>query len=104
MRYRSLRPRLRSSFSIFQRRQPTAQRIPQTAVFTGWGLRRMGYEAAIGADDYDAQSAVERELVLRLAGLLWPLRRGTKMETGLFEIQANHMREFRRERQGRRMS
>jgi hypothetical protein len=46
------------------------------------------FEAAIIAD-YDAQSAVERELVLRLAGLLWRLRRATTMETGLFEIQAD---------------
>ena len=41
------------------------------------------FEAAITAD-YDAQSAVERELVLRLASLLWRLRRATMMETGLF--------------------
>jgi hypothetical protein len=46
------------------------------------------FEAAIIAD-YDAQSAVERELVLRLASLLWRLRRATTMETGLFEIQAD---------------
>src|SRR3954451_11454234 len=39
------------------------------------------FEAAIIAD-YDAQSAVERELVLRLAGLLRRLRRATTMETG----------------------
>jgi hypothetical protein len=56
------------------------------------------FEAAIIAD-YDAQSAVERELVLRLAGLLWRLRRATTMETGMFEIQANHLKEFRRARQ-----
>jgi hypothetical protein len=43
------------------------------------------FEATITAD-YDAQSAVERELVLRLASLLWRLRRATMMETGLFEI------------------
>ena len=49
------------------------------------------FEAAIIAD-YDAQSAVERELVLRLASLLWRLRRATTMETGLFEIQADHLR------------
>ena len=49
--------------------------------------------------DYDAQSAVERELVLRLASLLWRLRRATTMETGLFEIQADHLREFRQGRQ-----
>ena len=49
------------------------------------------FEAAIIAD-YDAQSAVERELVLRLASLLWRLRRATTMETGLFEIQADYLR------------
>jgi hypothetical protein len=56
------------------------------------------FEAAIIAD-YDAQSAVERELVLRLASLLWRLRRATAMETGLFEIQADHLREFKQARQ-----
>jgi anti-sigma-K factor RskA len=56
------------------------------------------FEAAIAAD-YDAQSAVERELVLRLASLLWRLRRSTTIETGLFEIQADHLREFRRAQQ-----
>ena len=56
------------------------------------------FEAAIIAD-YDAQSAVERELVLRLASLLWRLRRATTMETGLFEIQADHLNEFRQARQ-----
>jgi hypothetical protein len=56
------------------------------------------FEAAIIAD-YDAQSAIERELVLRLASLLWRLRRATTMETGLFEIQTNHMSEFRQARQ-----
>jgi hypothetical protein len=56
------------------------------------------FEAAITAD-YDAQSAVERELVLRLASLLWRLRRATTMETGLFEIQAGHLRDCRQSRQ-----
>jgi hypothetical protein len=50
------------------------------------------FEAAIIAD-YDAQSAVERELVLRLASLLWRLRRATALETGLFEIQADGIRD-----------
>lgn len=45
------------------------------------------FEAAIIAD-YDVQSAVERELVLRLASLLWRLRRATAVETGLFQVQA----------------
>jgi hypothetical protein len=56
------------------------------------------FEAAIIAD-YDVQSAVERELVLRLASLLWRLRRATTMETGLFEIQANSLCEFRQGRE-----
>jgi hypothetical protein len=34
----------------------------------------------------DARSAVERELVLRLASLLWRLRRATAIESGLFKI------------------
>jgi hypothetical protein len=49
------------------------------------------FEAAVTAD-YDTQSAVERELVLRLAGLLWRLRRTTAIESGLFEIQVEHQR------------
>jgi hypothetical protein len=56
------------------------------------------FEAAITAD-YDAQSAVERELVLRLASILWRLRRATTMETGLFEIQAHHLQNYRENRQ-----
>src|SRR2546423_5765174 len=55
------------------------------------------FEAAVIAD-YDAQSAVERELVLRLASLLWRIRRATTIETGLFEIQARHLLEFRSKR------
>jgi hypothetical protein len=51
------------------------------------------FEAAIIAD-YDAEAAVERELVLRLASVLWRLRRATTMETGLFDIQAEQLLEF----------
>src|SRR6266404_2249192 len=36
---------------------------------------------------YDAETAVERELVLRLASLLWRIRRATSVETGLLQIQ-----------------
>jgi hypothetical protein len=50
------------------------------------------FEATITAD-YDAQSAVERELVLRLASILWRLRRATTIETGLFETQSRHLTE-----------
>jgi hypothetical protein len=56
------------------------------------------FEASITAD-YDAQSAVERELVLRLASLLWRLRRATTIETGLFEMQADHLSDFRKTHQ-----
>src|SRR5436190_4343618 len=59
------------------------------------------FEAAVIAD-YDAQSAVERELVLRLASLLWRIRRATTMETGLFDIQARQLLEFRRKRDAQR--
>ena len=43
------------------------------------------FEAAV-ISDYDAESAVERELVLRLASVLWRLRRATGIETALFEF------------------
>ena len=55
------------------------------------------FELAIAAE-YDAQSAVERELVLRLASLLWRLRRSTAIESGLFKIQAQHLLQFRQRR------
>ena len=56
------------------------------------------FEVAITAD-YHAQSAVERELILRLASLLWRLRRATTIETGLFGIQAEHLSDFRKRHQ-----
>ena len=56
------------------------------------------FEMAVTAD-YDAQSAVERELALRLASLLWRLRRATAIESGLFKIQAKHLLQFRQGRQ-----
>jgi hypothetical protein len=53
-----------------------------------------GFEAAIIAD-YDAQTAVEREMVLRLASLLWRLRRATMIETELLRIHAEILRDRR---------
>jgi hypothetical protein len=50
------------------------------------------FEMSITAE-FDAQTAVERELVLRLASLLWRLRRSTAIETGLFQIQREYVRE-----------
>jgi hypothetical protein len=44
------------------------------------------FEQAVTAD-YVAETAVERELVLRLASLLWRLRRATSIETGLLQMQ-----------------
>jgi hypothetical protein len=55
-----------------------------------------GFEAAI-ISDYDARTAVERELVLRLASLLWRLRRIISIETDLFRIQAEILRDRRNE-------
>jgi hypothetical protein len=54
------------------------------------------YKAFEGAviEGYDAQTAVERELVLRLASLLWRLRRATAVETYLLEIQTGALRPF----------
>jgi hypothetical protein len=43
------------------------------------------FEASVTAA-YDAETAVERELVLRLASLLWRLRRAGAIETGLMQL------------------
>src|SRR6201987_3632372 len=58
------------------------------------------FEMAVTAD-YEAQSVVERELVLRLASLLWRLRRATAIESGLFKIHARHLLQFRQGRRAR---
>jgi hypothetical protein len=39
--------------------------------------------------------AAKRELVLRLAGLLWRLRRATRIEVGLLDIQATQLGDLR---------
>jgi len=59
------------------------------------------FEMAVTAD-YDAQSAVERELVLRLASVLWRLRRVNTIETGLFRLQARQLLQFRERRRAHR--
>src|SRR5579871_2925892 len=59
------------------------------------------FELAVTAD-YGAESAVERELVLRLASLLWRLRRATAIESGLFKIQARQLLQFRQRRDAHR--
>ena len=42
------------------------------------------FEATV-TSDYDPESAGERELVLRLASILWRLRRASGIERALFE-------------------
>jgi hypothetical protein len=48
------------------------------------------FEQSILAD-YSPRTATERELVARLASVLWRLRRSTSIETGLLQIQAELM-------------
>jgi hypothetical protein len=50
------------------------------------------FEAAIIAD-YEPETAVARELVLRLASLLWRLRRAGAIETNLLELHAKGLGE-----------
>src|SRR5215472_10317995 len=49
------------------------------------------FEAAV-VSCYEAESAVERELVLRLASVLWRLRRAIGIETMLFESSGGQLR------------
>jgi hypothetical protein len=53
----------------------------------------VAFETAVMAE-YDPQSVIARELVARLASLLWRLRRATAIETGLFEMQADPLASF----------
>jgi hypothetical protein len=50
------------------------------------------FEAAV-TNDFDVQTAVERELVLRLASLLWRLRRAVTVESGLIQGQGSTTRD-----------
>jgi hypothetical protein len=83
-----------AALALQHRRGEEARRSPLMTVSAVSPWRTAPFEAAITAD-YDAQSVVERELVLRLASILWRLRRATTMETGLFEIQAQHLYDYR---------
>jgi hypothetical protein len=55
-------------------------------------------EAAVIAD-YDAETAVERELVLRLSSVLWRLRRATGIESALFEYVTDRTKSREPERE-----
>ena len=47
------------------------------------------FEESVAAG-FDPETAVERELILRLASLLWRLRRATSIETALFQMKIEH--------------
>jgi hypothetical protein len=49
------------------------------------------FEAAV-ISDYNAETAVERQLVLRLASVLWRLRRATSIETAIFDSATDNAR------------
>ena len=49
------------------------------------------FEAAV-ISDYNAETVVERQLVLRLASVLWRLRRATSIETAIFDSAAGNVR------------
>jgi len=54
--------------------------------------------------EYRPRSVTERELVLRLASVLWRLRRSTGIETGLFQIQGEILQRQRTRSAPRRPS
>ena len=56
------------------------------------------FENAI-VSEYLPRTAVEQELVHRLASLFWRLRRATLIDTGLLEIQSEILQTFRSARQ-----
>jgi hypothetical protein len=87
---RSVAPALLDQADIPTRRRPLLRLYRGLFLFVNRGPYR-AFEASIIAD-YDAYAAVERELVLRLASLLWRIRRATGIETDLLRIQAGILR------------
>src|SRR5262249_41055232 len=59
----------------------------QTVVKTFEDVRSYRAFERVLIGSVDPRSAIELELVHRLASLLWRLRRASAIETGLFEIQ-----------------
>lgn len=48
------------------------------------------FESAV-TSDFNPETAIERELVLRLASLLWRLRRAASIETGMFQASTENV-------------
>jgi hypothetical protein len=96
--YRQDRPPLERAAPLEGKRasRRNALRHGLTAETVIEGLEDTGvywaFEATI-ISDYDAQTAVERELVLRLASLLWRMRRAISIETDLLGIQSGILRD-----------
>jgi hypothetical protein len=57
------------------------------------GTPPIAFEASLLAE-HCPRTATERELVLRLASILWRLRRSAQIETGLFQTEAELMQEI----------
>jgi hypothetical protein len=72
------------------RRNALRHGLTAETVIEGWEDTEdyTAFEAAI-ISDYDAGTAVERELVLRLASLLWQMRRAISIETDLLTNQTD---------------
>ena len=64
------------------------------------GSRYAEFEQAIIAD-YEPITAIEYQLIIRLASLLWRLRRSVAIESGLFQIhdQISHKRRLRKNKE-----
>jgi hypothetical protein len=60
------------------------------------------FEATVIAD-YTAETAVERQLVIRLASVLWRLRRATSIETAIFDSATENARLLTSAKSSRRM-
>jgi hypothetical protein len=80
------------------RRNALRHGLTAETVIEGWEDTEdyRAFEAAI-ISDYDAETAVERELVLRLASLLWRMRRAISIETDLLTNQTEILRDRRNE-------
>ena len=66
------------------------------------GSRYAEFEQAIIAD-YEPITAIEYQLIIRLASLLWRLRRSVAIESGLFQIHDQINRKWRLRKKNERL-